>query len=109
MPEKKSLHTPAVAPATAVPFLGDKKHHRKNGGSEFKPPSPSSKATTVFCLHRLLGYYCLLFENIKLPNYFGNFQYATKEYDLLGDKGTRTRLNQLKSGISENMNYDNSS
>ncbi|MBQ6877866.1 MAG: hypothetical protein IJO22_05645, partial [Oscillospiraceae bacterium] len=29
VPEKKSLHTPAVAPATAVPFLGDKKHHRK--------------------------------------------------------------------------------
>ena len=26
-PERKVSYTPAVAPATAVPFLGDKTHH----------------------------------------------------------------------------------
>ncbi|MBQ2998252.1 MAG: hypothetical protein IJD62_04515, partial [Oscillospiraceae bacterium] len=39
VPVKETPFYPCVAPATAVPFKGDKRHHRTHCDSE-SPPSP---------------------------------------------------------------------
>ena len=64
-PPKKRFPTPAVCSRKRCPLhKGTKTLHRKNGGSDSRPPS--FRPTAVFILHLLPGYFRLFFDGMGL-------------------------------------------